>query len=106
MNQSHKKLEIILIDDESTDGSGFIYDNYKKLDSRIVVIHKQNGGLVSARKAGLDVSNGDYIGFVDGDDYIDEIIEMLRRLGISEKNNLGNTGKQFYVNIKGDKFYA
>lgn len=50
MNQSHKKLEIILIDDESTDGSGFICDNYKKLDSRIVVIHKQNGGLVSARE--------------------------------------------------------
>lgn len=89
MNQSHKKLEIILVDDGSTDGSGLICDNYKKLDSRIVVIHKQNGGLVSARKAGLDVSNGDYIGFVDGDDYIDEnMYECLLDNMLKEKADI------------------
>lgn len=71
IQQSMKELEIILVDDGSTDGSSTICDKYAKLDDRIKVIHKQNEGLVSARKAGLMVAKGEYIGYVDGDDFVD-----------------------------------
>lgn len=69
--QTYKNLEIILVDDGSTDGSGKICDDYAVRDKRIRVIHKKNGGLSDARNAGLEVAKGDYIGFVDGDDWIE-----------------------------------
>lgn len=76
--QTYKNLEIILVDDGSTDRSGQICDGFACKDQRISVIHKQNGGLVSARKAGIAAAHGDYIGFVDSDDYIDDdMFEML-----------------------------
>lgn len=62
--------EIIVVDDGSTDGSAAICDEYAKEYANLKVIHKQNGGLASARNAGLDVMKGDYVGFVDSDDYI------------------------------------
>lgn len=71
IQQTYKNIEIILVDDGSPDNSPLICDNYAKLDSRIKVIHKKNGGLVSARKAGAESSTGDYICCVDGDDFID-----------------------------------
>lgn len=71
-NQTYKNLEIILIDDGSTDSSGEICDEFIKKDNRIRVIHKQNGGLSSARNAGLDIMQGEYLAFVDSDDIIDE----------------------------------
>ncbi len=71
VNQTYKNLEIILVDDGSNDGSHRICDDWKSKDSRIIVIHKTNGGLSSARNTGLDTASGDFIGFVDGDDYID-----------------------------------
>ena len=71
-NQTYKNLEIILVDDGSTDGSATICDAFAKKDDRIVVIHKENGGLTSTRKAGVNIATGKYIGFVDGDDWIDE----------------------------------
>ncbi len=70
--QTYKNLEIILVDDGSKDSSGEICDKLAKEDARIHVIHKQNGGVSSARNAGLDYAHGEYIAFVDGDDYIDE----------------------------------
>ena len=70
--QTYCNLEIILVDDGSTDGSGSICDDYKKKDSRIIVIHKKNGGLSDARNAGLDIAKGKFISFVDSDDYIDQ----------------------------------
>lgn len=71
LNQNYKELEIILVDDGSTDKSGEICDEYAKKDDRIKVIHKINGGLSDARNAGLNIAKGEYIGFVDSDDYID-----------------------------------
>lgn len=71
IGQTYDKLQIVLIDDGSTDGSSQICDEYQKRDLRITVIHKQNGGLVSARKAGLCAATGEYIGYVDGDDWIE-----------------------------------
>lgn len=68
--QSYTNLEIILVDDGSEDLCPLICDEFAKADSRIRVIHKKNGGLSEARNVGLDIARGDYIGFVDGDDYI------------------------------------
>lgn len=70
INQTYKNLEIILIDDESPDKCGEICDEYAIKDSRIKVIHKKNGGISDARNAGLDIMQGDYIAFVDGDDWL------------------------------------
>ncbi len=69
--QTYTNLEIILVDDGSTDASGQICDEYVAKESRIKVIHKPNGGVSSARNAGLEIAQGQYIGFVDGDDYIE-----------------------------------
>ncbi len=70
INQSYKNLQIILVDDGSTDSSKDICDKYAKIDNRIQVIHKKNGGLSDARNKGLEVAEGKYISFVDGDDYL------------------------------------
>lgn len=70
MHQSYKNIEIILVDDGSTDKSGIICDKFSELDKRIKVVHKENGGAASAKNVGLDEANGEYICFVDGDDYI------------------------------------
>jgi len=70
LNQTYKNLEIILVDDGSTDNSGRICDNYAKEDKRVKVIHKANGGLSDARNAGIDFAKGKYISFVDSDDWI------------------------------------
>lgn len=74
LEQTYKKLEVILVDDGSTDNSSEICDYYMQKDERIKVIHKKNGGLSSARNAGLDIASGDYISFVDSDDWIVEDI--------------------------------
>lgn len=70
INQSYKNLEIILVDDGSTDCSGKICDEYAKKDSRIVVIHRKNGGLSQARNDGISIAKGDFLTFVDSDDYV------------------------------------
>ncbi len=78
INQTYKNLEIILIDDGSPDNCGKICDEFAKKDTRIVVLHKQNGGLSSARNAGLDICTGQYVGFVDSDDFIEtNMFEVL-----------------------------
>ena len=85
INQTYKDLEIILVDDGSTDSSGNICDKYKKIDKRINVIHKENGGLSDARNEGLKVVTGTYIAFVDSDDYVDE--QFLEKLYLAVKEN-------------------
>lgn len=78
LNQTYKNLEIILVDDGSPDNCGKICDEYALKDSRIKVIHKKNGGLSDARNAGLDLSCGEYVLFVDSDDYIhSDMINIL-----------------------------
>lgn len=78
VEQTYINLEIILVDDGSTDQSGSICDKWLEKDERIRVIHKVNGGLSDARNAGLNAASGVYIGFVDSDDYIHP--EMYQRL--------------------------
>lgn len=80
-NQTYKNIEIILIDDGSTDESGEICDRWAKTDDRIVVIHQKNSGVSAARNTGLDVAKGKYISFLDGDDeYVKNTLEAsLRR---------------------------
>lgn len=76
--QSIKNYEIILVDDGSTDSSGYICDQYASTDDRITVIHKHNGGLSDARNIGYEASVGDYIFFLDSDDWIEQnALEML-----------------------------
>lgn len=71
VSQTYKNLEIILVDDGSTDASPKMCDNWAEKDKRIRVIHKNNGGLSDARNIGIDASKGEYIAFVDSDDWID-----------------------------------
>ena len=81
VNQTYTNLEIILVDDGSPDNCPAICDKWAEKDSRIKVIHKDNGGLSSARNAGLDVMTGEFFGFVDSDDYIlPEMYETLYKL--------------------------
>lgn len=72
LNQSYKNLEVILVNDGSNDNSGKICDELSREDSRIKVYHKDNGGLSDARNYGVAKANGEYVGFVDSDDYIDQ----------------------------------
>lgn len=71
LNQTYKDIEVILIDDGSTDGSGSLCDMYMEKDNRIKVIHQENSGPSSARNAGIQAASGEYLQFVDGDDTID-----------------------------------
>lgn len=78
MNQTLKNIEIVLVDDESPDNCGKICDEYHAKDSRIRVLHQKNKGLSGARNSGVNASNGDWITFVDGDDFIE--LDMCEKL--------------------------
>lgn len=71
VNQTYRELEIILVDDGSTDATGELCDRLLETDSRIRVVHKKNGGLSDARNAGINVAQGDFYSFIDGDDYLE-----------------------------------
>lgn len=84
LDQTYKNIQIILVDDGSPDNCGNICDDYARVDNRIEVIHKANGGLSEARNVGLKVARGEYIGFVDSDDYVsNEMFENLYNTLIS-----------------------
>ena len=107
--QTYQNLEIILVDDGSTDNCAQICDTYAKKDSRIHVIHKENGGLVSARKAGMRASTGSLIAYVDGDDWIepDMYERMYHRMFTEDVDivmcgryeEVGNASKEVYHGI-------
>lgn len=79
VNQTYKNLQIILVDDGSPDNCGVICDEYAEIDNRVYVIHKNNGGVSSARNVGIEHAKGDYIAFMDSDDWLEENMyeEML-----------------------------
>lgn len=88
VNQTYTNLEIILVDDGSPDNCPQICDEYAARDNRIVVIHKENGGLSDARNAGLDIAKGDFIYFLDSDDYLGEDIISCLYEHIQAKDNV------------------
>ena len=76
--QTFTDFELILVDDGSPDSSGAMCDQFAEQDQRVKVIHKENGGLSDARNAGIEIATGEYLGFVDSDDYIaDDMYELL-----------------------------
>ena len=86
LNQSYEDLEVILVNDGSTDKSSEMCDAYSEVDSRIKVFHKNNGGLSDARNAGLEVATGEYIIFLDSDDYVENTM-VEDAVEVMEKNN-------------------
>lgn len=100
INQTYKNLEIILVDDGSPDGCPEICDEYAKKDSRIKVIHKENGGLSDARNVGIDIAKGKFITFIDSDDYINgNYIELLYHTCIENEADMAITShKVIYEN--------
>ena len=93
IGQTYRELEIILVDDGSPDNCGRICDEYAAKDSRIRVIHKENGGLSDARNAGLDIATGEYIGFVDSDDYIaPDMYEVLMQVLLQTDTDMSMCG--------------
>ncbi len=95
LEQTYKDLEIILVDDGSKDNSLSICEDYAKRDNRIKVFHKENGGAASARNLGLDNSKGEYIGFVDADDFIDSsMYEELLALMVDNNLKMIDSGRR------------
>ncbi len=89
LSQSFGNLEVILVDDGSPDSCGRICDDYAKIDNRITVIHKENGGLSDARNSGLDICNGEFIAFIDSDDWIAKnYLEILYENLIKTKSDI------------------
>lgn len=99
INQSYKKIEIIIVDDGSPDKCGKICDDYSKKDNRIKVIHKKNGGLSDARNVGIENSNGKYISFIDSDDYVEyNYIEVLYKTILKYNADIAIVGHVVWYN--------
>ena len=98
LNQSYRNLEIILVDDGSTDNSGKMCESFKAKDERIKVIHKENAGLAMARNSGLEIAKGDYIGFIDSDDCIKETF-YEKLIHCLKANDADIAGCRFYRNV-------
>lgn len=114
ISQTYQNLEIILVDDGSPDECPEMCDKWAQCDNRIIVIHKENGGASSARNVGLDIAQGEYIGFVDSDDYLDQdmftqMYKAIQESGLkmsccssyrfcdSDKNVFADTTNQYEV---------
>lgn len=112
LSQTYTNLEVILVDDGSTDGSPTICDNYKNKDRRVNVIHKENGGLSDARNSGIDICKGEYISFIDSDDFVsplfieslyDGIVRYNSDLSTLVHSNTFYDGKDYFVKFTDDK---
>lgn len=101
IHQSYTDMEIIIVDDGSTDGASEICDQYKDIDERIHVIHQENKGLISARYTGVIHAKGEYIGFVDSDDWITEdMYECLMTIAKKEQCDIVSMG---YTEVSGER---
>ncbi|MGE7663626.1 glycosyltransferase [Peribacillus sp. NPDC097197] len=99
--QTFKEFELILIDDGSPDRCAEICDQYASKDHRVKVIHKDNGGLASARNSGLDLAIGEYIGFVDSDDWIEpDMFEMLFNICVENNCDIANCSSEIHYKDK------
>lgn len=99
LEQTYNNFELILVDDGSPDNCPALCDKYAKKDRRVKVIHKQNGGVVSARKAGLSIAQGEYICFVDGDDFVsNDMLETYERILCRQKVDVICAGYSKYNN--------
>lgn len=99
LNQTYKNLEIILVNDGSTDNSAKIIENYSQIYNRIRIINKKNGGISSARNAGLSIANGDFLAFVDSDDWIEnDIYEHCLSIALSTDSDVVDFGIIFSSN--------
>ena len=103
LEQTYRNLQIILVDDGSTDKSGEICDEYAKADRRVTVIHQTNGGVSSARNTGIDKATGEYITFVDSDDFVSK--EMVAYLFALAKNNDCDIAISTHNIIRGEKVW-
>ena len=114
IKQTYKNLEIIVVNDGSTDNSGTICQEYAQKDERIVYIEKENGGLSDARNAGLERMTGSYVTFVDSDDWIEldyvetlytKIIEYQADIAVGNYYSFNESEGMFYFHILGDSYY-
>jgi len=114
LKQTYKNLEIIVVNDGSTDNSGTICQEYAQKDNRIVYIEKENGGLSDARNAGLDRMTGSYVTFVDSDDWIEQdyletlykkIVEYQADIAVGNYYSFNESEGMFYFHILGDSYY-
>ena len=105
-NQSYQNLEIILVNDGSEDSTANVLDELAKTDNRIRIIHKENGGVTSARLEGVRSARGEWIGFVDGDDAIDpDMYERLLKNAIESKADISHCGYQMVFPSRVDYYY-
>ena len=104
--QTYRNLEIIVVNDGSTDKTGEIIDQIAATDSRIIPVHKQNGGVSAARNTGLDIAKGDYIGFIDGDDIIDsDMYEFLINNALKHDADISHCGYKMVFSDRVDNYY-
>ena len=104
--QTYPNIEIIIVDDGSTDNSGRIIDDIASTNSSIRVLHKKNGGVTSARLEGVKIASGDWITFVDGDDYIEpDMYEVLMKKAIDYQADISHCGYQMVFPSRVDYYY-
>ena len=113
INQTYKNLEIIVINDGSTDNSGIICQEYAQKDNRIIYIEKENGGLSDARNVGLDKMTGSYVTFIDSDDWVEsdyvevlynKLIEYRADIAVGNYCKFNESDSNFYFHISGNYF--
>ena len=105
--QTHRNLEIILVNDGSKDSTPQILDQLSAEDERVKVLHKENGGVTKARLAGVEIATGEWIGFVDGDDYIEpHMYEMLLKNAVKYKADISHCGYQMVFPSRTDFYYG
>ena len=104
--QTHRTIEIIVVNDGSKDGTGAVADRYAQKDSRVRVIHKENGGVTSARLRGVAEATGEWIGFVDGDDLVEPwIYEHLLKNALKYTADISHCGYQMVFPNRVDYYY-